>query len=102
MGRMTEQELLELIASQVGNLTKDMAEVKTELAEVKTDLTNIKATVAIKQELAEVKTIVVKIENDHGQKLDALFDGYTQNSEKLDRIEAEVTKHEEFILKRLK
>jgi len=49
------------------------------------------------KKLASVKAVVVRIENDHGQKLGALFDGYKLNSEKLDRIEAEVTKHEEII-----
>jgi len=43
-----------------------------------------------------------RIEVEHGQKLDALFDGYKLNSEKLDRIEAEVSKHEEIIIKRIK
>ena len=50
--------------------------------------------------LTNVEGIVVRIENDHGQKLGALFDGYKLNAEKLDRIEAEVTKHEEIILRR--
>jgi hypothetical protein len=52
--------------------------------------------------LSTVKATVVNIENDHGQKLDALFDGYKLNSEKLDRIEAEVAKHEEVILRRIR
>jgi hypothetical protein len=56
----------------------------------------------IEAELSTVKATVVNIENDHGQKLDALFDGYKLNSEKLDRIEAEVAKHEEVILRRIR
>lgn len=55
-----------------------------------------------KSELKEVKKTVVTIEHDHGQKLQALFDGYVQNSDKLDRIEKEVTKHEEIILRRVR
>ena len=35
-------------------------------------------------------------------KIDALFDGYKQNADKLDRIEKEVSKHEEIILRRIK
>jgi hypothetical protein len=62
---------------------------KDELAEVKADLKFITET-------------VIKIENDHGQKLGALFDGYKSNSEKLDRIETEVSKHEEIILRRIR
>jgi hypothetical protein len=52
--------------------------------------------------LTNVEGIVIRIENDHGQKLGALFDGYKLNSEKLDRIEAEVAKHEEIILRRIR
>lgn len=100
---MTDRELLELIASQVGKLTNRVDTLTEDMAEIKATL----PTLATKDELAEVKSevnsikaIVVKIENDHGQKLGALFDGYKLNSEKLDRIEAEVSKHEEIILRR--
>lgn len=54
----------------------------------------------LENELKDVKKVVIKIEHDHGDKLKALFDGFKQNSDKLDRIEAEVTKHDEFILKK--
>ncbi len=97
---MTDQKLLELVANRVGVLTKIMAEVKAELAEVK-------ATMATKDELAEIKAdvqfiknTVIKIENDHGQKLGALLNGYKLNSERLDRVEAKLAQHEAIILKR--
>lgn len=83
---MTDRELLDLIATQVGALTKDMNGVKAELGGVKADL-------------QFVKERVVKIEIEHGQKLGALGDGYKLNAEKLDRIEKEVTKHDEIILR---
>lgn len=99
---MTDRELLELIASQVSNLT-------TQVDGLTKDLAVVKSTMATKQELAEVKAdvrftkeAVIRIENDHGQKLGALFDGYKLNSEKLDRIEEEVSKHEEIILRRIR
>jgi len=56
----------------------------------------------VKDEVKEVKDRVTIIEQDHGKKLDALFDGYKQNSEKLDRIEKELAKHDEIILRRIK
>ena len=56
----------------------------------------------IEGELDNVKKVVIKMENDHGNKLDALFDGYKQNTERLDRIEAQVSKQEEFIIQRVK
>ena len=56
----------------------------------------------LKTEIEEVKKTVIKIEDEHGKKLNALFDGYKQNSEKLQRIEDEVSKHEEVIIRRVK
>lgn len=53
-------------------------------------------------ELREIKKTVIHIENDHGDKLKALFDGYVQNSEKLTRIEQEVSRHEEVIFRKVK
>ncbi|MDD4566131.1 MAG: hypothetical protein PHE79_11740 [Eubacteriales bacterium] len=79
---MTDRELLELIAAEVGSLKKDMKEAK--------------------DRLQSVENTVIKIENDHGEKLKALFDGYVQNSEKLERIEKEVTRQEEVILRKVK
>ena len=127
---VSERELLEIIAVQVGKLTKDVDEIKEtittlatkeefaeirstmatkeEFAEIrstmatKEELAEIRSTMATKEELEEIKNIVIRIENDHGQKLNALFDGYNLNSEKLDRIEKEVAKHEEFILRRIR
>ncbi|MBU3208721.1 hypothetical protein KPL28_03595 [Clostridium algidicarnis] len=52
--------------------------------------------------LAKVEDVVLKIEDDHGKKIDALLDGYKQNSEQLARIESEVEKHEEVIIRRIK
>lgn len=48
------------------------------------------------------KTDIVKLENDIVPKIQALFDGYKQNTEKLDRIEKEVSKQEEIIMRRVK
>ena len=106
---MTVRELLEIIANQVGVLTKDMAEVKTGLSKVennmatKTELLGIKTEVAgIKTEVGSLKSIVIKIETDHSKKLGALLNGYKLNSEKLDQIEAEITKHKEIISRRIR
>jgi hypothetical protein len=56
----------------------------------------------IKSRPSSIESTVARIENDHGQKLGALFDGYKLNSEKLDRIEAKVAEHEEIILRRIR
>ena len=56
----------------------------------------------IEGDLNSLKNVVTRMENDHGNKLDALFDGYKQINDRLDRIETEVSKHEEVILKRVR
>ena len=56
----------------------------------------------MKTDIKDVKERVINIENDHGKKLTALFNGYVQQAEQLNRIEKEVSKHEEIILRRVK
>lgn len=51
---------------------------------------------------SEVKKINAKIDHEIMPKLSALFDGYKQNSDKLERIEDEVSKQEEIILRKIK
>jgi len=120
---MTDRELLELIANQVGNITNrvesleliadqvsnitPMVESLELIANQVGNITNRVESLEliakeIKSEVGSLKTVVVKIENEHGRKLGALFDGYTLNAEKLDRIEQEVSKHEEIILRRIR
>lgn len=50
----------------------------------------------------QVKHTNITIDSEIKPQLTALFDGYKQNSDKLDRIEKEVSKHEEIILRRVK
>ena len=71
---MTDRELLELIAAQVGNLTTDMDQLKV-----------------------ESKKTNIAIEHDIQPKISALYDGQKQLNEKLEHIENEVSRHEEII-----
>ena len=125
---MTDRDMLELIAMQVARLTKDVDEIKANMA-TKQELAEIRETMATKQELAatnqslavtnqrlaatnqelaevkaevsSIKDIVVRIEIDHGQKLGALLNGYTQNAERLDRVEAKLAEHDRIIVEKL-
>ncbi len=92
---MTDRELLELIAAQVSKLTTQVEGLTTHVEGLATQVD------ILTKDMAGVKDIVIKIENDHGQKLGALLNGYKQNAERLDRIEKEVAKHEEIILRRI-
>lgn len=85
---MTDRELLELIANQVANLTTQVTNITTEVKDLRSEVKDIKNKVTI-------------IEQEHGKKLDALFDGYKLTYEKLQKIEEEVSKHEEIILRRI-
>lgn len=49
-----------------------------------------------------VENRIVKMEDDNHRNFTALFDGYKQNAEILERVEKEVSKHEEVILRRIK
>lgn len=92
----SDRELLEIIVAQVSKLNTDMSGVKSKILEMDSKMSKMDF------EIKDVKKTVLKIEQNHGEKLSALFDGYKQNSEKLDRIENEVSKHEEFIMRRVR
>ncbi len=93
---MTDRELLELIVDQVGTLTKTVDDLKEGQKKLEGRQKNLES------EVKDIKKTVLTIEQDHGEKLSALFDGQIQNTARLERIEAEVVKHDEFILKRVR
>lgn len=54
------------------------------------------------EKVSSIDRTVIKIEIEHGNKLSALFDGWKQNTEQLQRIEQEVSRQEEVILRKIK
>jgi pyridoxal/pyridoxine/pyridoxamine kinase len=52
--------------------------------------------------VGNIENIVTGMEHDNSRKFEALFDGYKQNTDILERIEKEVTKQEEIIMRRVK
>ena len=48
------------------------------------------------------KNDIIRLENELNPKVQALFDGYKQHTDILDRIEKEITRQDEFIIKRVK
>lgn len=84
-------------------MTKMYSDLKNEIGGLKNDIGSLKSDVgSLKTDVSEVKKTVIKIEDEHGKKLEALFDGYKQNSEQLSDIKNEVDKHEEVIIRRVK
>lgn len=84
-----------------------MTKMYTEMQEIKAD---VKAT---NNKVDRLETKVDKLENKVDKlqihieqiiepKIEALFDSYTQNTETLQEIKAEVAKHEEVIIRRVK
>jgi len=49
-----------------------------------------------------IDKVVIRMENDNNIQHSALFDGWKQNTQQLERIEKEVTKQEEIIMRRIK
>jgi hypothetical protein len=97
---MTDRELLELVVDQVGKITIGLEDVKTDVNGLKDDVNGLK------DEMQEVKNVQkrmeVCIEHDIVPKIQALFDGWQQNTEQLNRIEQKVTRHDELILRKIK
>ncbi|NLK91180.1 MAG: hypothetical protein GX274_06320 [Clostridiales bacterium] len=90
---MTNEQLFEFMTKIYSDLDGKIVNMNKEMQEGFKE---------IREEIKGTKDRVIIIEQEHGKKLDALFDGYKQNSEKLDRIEKEVSRHEEIILRRIK
>jgi len=61
---------------------------------------------AVKSKTNEVNTnltkLAIRIESEIEPKISVLFEGHNQHTEQLTRIEEQVSKHDEYILKRIK
>lgn len=97
---MTDRELLEYIAAQFGKLTQDVGKLSQDVGKLTQGVGELKeGQKDITQRVIKVETI---LENDINTKLEALLVVDKQNAEKIDRIEKEVTKQEEIIMRRVK
>jgi len=56
----------------------------------------------LESKVDSIDKAVIRIENDNHIQHTALFDGWKQNTQQLERIEKEVTKQEEIIMRRIK
>jgi len=126
-----EDKMFDLITkmySDFSDFKKDMIDFKEDMTDFKEDMTGFKkdmtdfrkditgksdsledgqsilvvAVKEIKETVDSINKTVIRIENDHGEKLSALFDGWKQNTERLDRIEKEVSRQDEVILRKIK
>ena len=89
---MTTEEFQKVLLEQVVRITQELTEVKDQM--VTKD--NIKV---LENRLINIE---LKLENSIEPKIQVLFDTDKQKSDQLNRIETEVTKHDKFILERIK
>lgn len=91
-----EDKAFELIEKMYVEMKNGFGQVNQRFDGIEKDIKEVKT------RLSSVEKTVLHIEQDHGQKLQALFDGHKQHSDQLDRIEKEVALHEEVILRKVK
>ena len=100
---MENEKIFELLEKMYSDLSSEISGMKSEIGGMKSEIGGMKSEIGgLKSEIRDVKNTVTRIEHEHGKKLDALFDGYVQNTEQLKRIEMEVSRHEEIILRKIK
>jgi len=73
-------------------LTKMYSEFSKKLESIETDVSSLKKSVA---------NIEMCIEHEIKPKIEVLFDGHTQHTEQLNRIEKEVSRHEEILVRKV-
>ncbi|ABR46478.1 conserved hypothetical protein [Alkaliphilus metalliredigens QYMF] len=91
-----DDKLFQLMEKMYSEMQEGFKKVNTKLDSVESRMSSVEF------RMDKVEKTVLNMEDSHGKKLDVLFDGYKQNSEKLDRIEEEVNKHEEVIIRKIK
>ena len=96
-------QLFELMTKMYSEMQEGFKKVDTEIQGVKGDIKGIKGDIKeVKERVGNLENRMVKMEDDNHRNFTALFDGYKQNTEILVRVEKEVSRHEEIILRRVK
>ena len=80
-GGMTMEETLKIILDKLNSMDTDIKDLKKHVKVMDTDM-------------KDIKKHVIVMENEHGKKLDALFDGYKQVYEKVTSIDEKVEKQD--------
>lgn len=93
---MDNEKLFELMEKMYVEMKDGFKKVDERFSTLEGDVSGLK------EDVSSVKKTAAKIEVEHGSKLNALLDGYKQNSEQIEQIKNEVIKHEEVILRRVK
>lgn len=86
-----EDKSFELLTKMYSEITEQFSEMTEQFKEINRKL----------DEKAD-KNDIIRLENELTPKVQALFDGYKQHTDILERVENEVTKQEEIIMRRVK
>lgn len=81
-----EEKVLDLLA-QLHNEVKDM---KNEINGVKNEINDMKANMATKDDIRRLEGELLRFENRTDSRLEALFDGYKQNTEAIYELRKDV------------
>ncbi|MDR3289580.1 MAG: hypothetical protein LBT22_09145 [Peptococcaceae bacterium] len=99
IGQMIAKEL-EPVRTDVKELKEDVKGLHVEVKELSEDVKGLQEDVGeLHEEVQSVKGITLRMEQDHGKKLTALFDGYTANYEIIERYDPRVTRLERAVEK---
>ena len=60
------------------------------LNQILNELKTIRSEMSTKAELSEVKQSLARIEHEHGEKISALFDGYSLHKDQMDRMQEHI------------
>ncbi len=111
---MTNEEFQTLVLQQLQSLTEGQKSLTEGQVRLETRMDRLEKSqdilatevIALKSKTNEIDTKVtklsVRIENEIEPKINALFEGHKQHTEQLTRIEEQVSKHEQYILQRIK
>ena len=104
---MENDKLFDLMTKMYSEMHDMNAKMYSEMhdmnANLNTKIDSIDARVnSIELDVKETKSLQIRMEQTLNEKLSALFDGYKQNTDQLNRISEEVAKHEEVIIRRVK
>ena len=88
------------IQKDVGGLKEDVGGLKEDVGGLKEDVGGLKEDVGgLKEDVKGLKRDVIRIENEHGAKLDSLMDGYQMLYEGQEEIKKTLDNHEVKLLK---
>jgi len=93
-----EDKVFELMSKMYSEMTGKFGEINKQFNELNKQFNELNRKLDEKAD----KSDIVRMENELNPKVEALFDGYKQHTDILERIEKEVSRQDEIIMRRIK